>query len=103
MTSHVYLGIDLGGTKIEIIALDASGHSLYRTRTPTPKHPDASAQYQAIIPNSSQGKHKFIMADESAFINVSTLHPVNGNGSFTNPFTLNFANAYLIVTHKSLS
>ena len=61
------------------------------------------AQYQAIIPNSSQGKHKFIMADESAFINVSTLHPVNGNGSFTNPFTLNFANAYLIVTHKSLS
>lgn len=49
MTSHVYLGIDLGGTKIEIIALDALGNSLYRTRTQTPKHPDAKEQYRAII------------------------------------------------------
>ncbi|MGK0444453.1 MAG: fructokinase [Bermanella sp.] len=49
MTSHVLLGIDLGGTKIEIIALDANGNSLYRTRTQTPKHPDHAAQYQLII------------------------------------------------------
>lgn len=49
MTSHVLLGIDLGGTKIEIIALDANGNSLYRTRTHTPKHPDHAAQYQLII------------------------------------------------------
>jgi len=31
------LGIDLGGTKIEIIALDDSGHQLLRRRLPTPK------------------------------------------------------------------
>jgi fructokinase len=31
------LGIDLGGTKIEIIALDDSGHELLRRRLPTPK------------------------------------------------------------------
>lgn len=31
------LGIDLGGTKIEIIALDASGRELLRRRVPTPQ------------------------------------------------------------------
>jgi|WetSurMetagenome_2_1015567.scaffolds.fasta_scaffold00073_10 fructokinase len=31
------LGIDLGGTKIEIIALDDAGHELLRHRVPTPK------------------------------------------------------------------
>jgi fructokinase len=33
----MYLGIDLGGTKIEIIALDESGHELARQRVPTPQ------------------------------------------------------------------
>jgi fructokinase len=47
--SNTRLGIDLGGTKIEIIALDDNGHTLYQTRTPTPKHPDASQQYQLIL------------------------------------------------------
>ena len=31
------LGIDLGGTKIEIIALDEEGHELLRRRVPTPQ------------------------------------------------------------------
>jgi fructokinase len=31
------LGIDLGGTKIEIIAIDDEGRELYRRRTPTPR------------------------------------------------------------------
>ena len=31
------LGIDLGGTKIEIIALDAGGAELYRNRVATPQ------------------------------------------------------------------
>jgi len=30
-------GIDLGGTKIEIIALDGHGQELYRRRAPTPQ------------------------------------------------------------------
>lgn len=33
----VKIGIDLGGTKIEIIALDDSGHELLRRRIPTPQ------------------------------------------------------------------
>lgn len=50
--SSIFLGIDLGGTKIEIIALDANGHTLYRTRTATPTsdlHPSHAQQYKAII------------------------------------------------------
>lgn len=33
----IRIGIDLGGTKIEIIALDSNGRTLLRERTPTPK------------------------------------------------------------------
>lgn len=38
------LGIDLGGTKIEIIALDDNGQTLHRQRIPTPKN-----NYQEIL------------------------------------------------------
>lgn len=40
------LGIDLGGTKTEIIALDESGEVLIRERAPTPRN-----SYQAILAN----------------------------------------------------
>lgn len=40
----IRLGIDLGGTKIEIIALDADGTERHRERMPTPK-----GDYQGII------------------------------------------------------
>ena len=36
-TESIKLGIDWGGTKIEIIALDSSGTQILRTRSPTPK------------------------------------------------------------------
>jgi fructokinase len=38
------LGIDLGGTKIEIIALEDDGHAVLRKRIPSPRH-----SYQAIV------------------------------------------------------
>src|ERR1051325_1599082 len=38
------IGVDLGGTKIEIIALDAKGHELMRLRRPTPRD-----TYQEIL------------------------------------------------------
>jgi fructokinase len=31
------IGIDLGGTKIEAVALDAAGHAVFRRRTPSPR------------------------------------------------------------------
>jgi fructokinase len=41
------IGIDLGGTKIEIVALDASGTECYRKRIPTPRD-DYDATLAAI-------------------------------------------------------
>lgn len=38
------IGIDLGGTKIEILALDDQGQELLRRRVPTPRH-----DYRAIV------------------------------------------------------
>ena len=40
----IRLGIDLGGTKIEIVALDESGSQVARLRTPTPQ-----GSYRAIL------------------------------------------------------
>ncbi len=40
----VRIGIDLGGTKIEIVALDAAGQELVRRRVPTPRE-----DYRAIL------------------------------------------------------
>ena len=42
------IGIDLGGSKIEIIALDEKGHSLIRRRVPTPQG-DYAATLTAIV------------------------------------------------------
>lgn len=42
------IGIDLGGTKIEAIALDGDGRELARYRVPTPRH-DYDASVQAIV------------------------------------------------------
>lgn len=42
------MGIDLGGTKIEGIAIDASGRECLRRRVPTPKH-DYNAIVRAIV------------------------------------------------------
>jgi fructokinase len=44
----IRIGVDLGGTKIEIIALDAGGKALLRRRVPTPSG-DYSATVAAIV------------------------------------------------------
>jgi len=41
------IGIDLGGTKIEVAALDAGGTEIFRERRPTPRH-DYTASVQVI-------------------------------------------------------
>jgi fructokinase len=46
-TSSPRLGIDLGGTKIEIIALDAAGNEMLRRRVPTPQT-DYEATVEAV-------------------------------------------------------
>lgn len=48
MTASLRFGIDLGGTKIELIALDASGQILLRRRVPTPQY-DYAATVSALV------------------------------------------------------
>jgi fructokinase len=48
MAEQVRIGIDLGGTKIEGLALDESGRELARLRVPTPQH-DYPATVKAIV------------------------------------------------------
>ena len=43
---NMRIGIDLGGTKTEILALDENGHELFRERRPTP-----SSSYDLILKN----------------------------------------------------
>jgi len=66
MAEHVRIGIDLGGTKIEGLALDGAGSEIARLRVLTPKH-DYDATLQAILEvvnylerraRSLQGEHE---------------------------------------------
>lgn len=51
------IGIDLGGTKTEIIALDKNGHSLLRERRPTPaQNYDAIVQSLAAMVESAESR-----------------------------------------------
>jgi fructokinase len=43
------VGIDLGGTKTEIIALDREGNECLRRREPTPRHDDPQKDYAAKL------------------------------------------------------
>src|SRR5437868_4491004 len=48
MAEHVRIGIDLGGTKIEGLALDPAGAEIARLRIATPQH-DYTATIEAIV------------------------------------------------------
>ena len=55
------IGIDLGGTKIELIALDGSGNEVLRKRVPTPRE-DYEATLRTVAAlvlefESSSNKH----------------------------------------------
>lgn len=53
---NLKVGLDLGGTKIEIIVLSDNGESLLRKRIPTPSKqdfPDSDLQYKRIIESVS--------------------------------------------------
>src|SRR2546421_3693103 len=47
MTRH-RIGVDLGGTKIEAIALDENGNTIFRKRTTTPQG-DYAATIEAVV------------------------------------------------------
>ena len=51
------IGIDLGGTKIELIALDGSGNEVFRKRVPTP-HGDYQATVGTVVSLIENAKKK---------------------------------------------
>lgn len=66
------VGLDLGGSKIEIIVLSPSGQSLFRQRIPTPQaqdYLDLSQQYQAILTSIEQ-----LLATASRQLNINFHH-----------------------------
>ncbi len=51
------VGIDMGGTKIEAVALDASGAEIFRERRPTPRHDyDATVKLVAELAAAAENR-----------------------------------------------
>jgi fructokinase len=61
---NIRIGIDLGGTKIEVIALDREGHSLLRHRVATP-----AGDYQGILDSVA----KLVAGLEKEFGHIGTV------------------------------
>jgi fructokinase len=70
-------GIDLGGTKIELLALDAQGREAYRKRVPSPSH-DYDAMVRAIS-DLVAGAERDLGARGSVGVGIpGALSPVTG-------------------------
>ncbi|MEX1000475.1 MAG: C25 family cysteine peptidase [Crocinitomicaceae bacterium] len=60
---------------------------------------ETSGTYQLLVPNKSDGSDReLVILDESQVYSITDLNAVNGNGSFINYTTMNFENAYIIVS-----
>lgn len=70
-------GIDLGGTKIESIALDAAGRELARNRTPTPKG-DYKATLKAIVDHVNRLQHESASYGKIGIGIPGTIDPTTG-------------------------
>ena len=71
MTQRFRLGIDLGGTKIEIVALDAGGQERMRHRVPTP-HGDYEGTLRAIAGLVSDVERGLDLAPGGASVGIGT-------------------------------
>jgi len=71
MASSYRLGIDLGGTKIEIVALDADGGERFRHRVPTP-HGDYDGTLAAIAGLVSETERQLGVAAGSCTVGIGT-------------------------------
>jgi len=65
------LGIDLGGTKIEIVALDPAGAERLRRRVPTPQG-DYAAILSALVALVADAEHELGLAPGAASIGIGT-------------------------------
>jgi fructokinase len=67
----IRLGVDLGGTKIEIIALDAAGREVLRRRVPTP-HEDYAAIIEAVAMLTEEAERALHLAPRTVSVGVGT-------------------------------
>ncbi|MCC7217701.1 MAG: ROK family protein [Burkholderiales bacterium] len=71
MSGGVRLGVDLGGTKIEIVALDGDGFARVRTRVPTPRD-DYHATLAAVAALVAATERELGIAPGAATVGVGT-------------------------------
>jgi fructokinase len=71
MTKRYRLGIDLGGTKIEVVALGAEGQERLRHRVPTP-HGDYEGTLQAIAGLVADAERRLSVAPGTASVGIGT-------------------------------
>ena len=71
MTGRVRLGVDLGGTKIEIVALAADGAERVRTRVPTPRN-DYDGTLDAVAALVAATERQLRIPPGSATVGVGT-------------------------------
>nr|ELR5133438.1 fructokinase [Providencia rettgeri] len=82
------IGIDLGGTKIEVIALDNNGETLFRKRVPTPRG-DYDATLRAIASLVSDAETATGQLGSVGVGIPGTLSPVTGRVKNANSTWLN--------------
>ena len=81
---HYRLGVDLGGTKTEVILIDPDGPVRHRERIPTPRHPDPPQEYSGLVDTVAAIIHDtlaHVPPSSSATIGVGipgTINPQNG-------------------------
>jgi len=71
VTTPFRLGIDLGGTKIEIAALDGEGHERFRRRVPTP-HGDYDGTLESIAGLVRETERRLGVAAGACSIGIGT-------------------------------
>ncbi len=92
----LYNFINFGGVVPFVFSFSSGIHKLPVVNT--------AGVYQVLVPNNLLSpRQKVVVVDESAFQNVVSLSPVNNTGLFTNYSAVNFNDAYVIITHHSLS
>ena len=88
MAHSLSFGIDLGGTKIELIALDASGQEVLRRRVPTPQN-DYLATVAAIAALVHQAEFELEQTGSVGIGTPGAISPATGRMKNCNSICLN--------------